>query len=249
MKTLLLDIETQPNLAWVWGMYKQHVNPAQLEKPKEILCFATEWLEAPYKPTFLAEWTVGRQGMAIGARALLDEADAVITYNGDRFDLPHLKALMLTEGLTPPSPYRSIDLYKTMKQFELPFRKLGYVTELLGLSTKSETGGFQLWKDVMAGDLEAQRRMQGYNENDVTIMRDLYYRLLPWIKSPPNRLLYDDDEDIARCARPACRGKLEKRGTRATGVGLYQRYRCTECGGWTTSGKRLEGADLRPENN
>jgi DNA polymerase elongation subunit (family B) len=106
-------------------MYNQNVSVGQLERPKDVLCFATEWLDEPYGPDFFSEWEHGRKGMAQGIRTLLDEADAVITYNGDKFDLPHLRALMLTEGLTPPSPYKSIDLYKTMKQFELPFRKLG----------------------------------------------------------------------------------------------------------------------------
>ena len=242
MKTLLIDIETRPNLAWVWGMYQQNVSPGQLERPKEILCFAAEWLEEPYKPVFLADWNVGRQGMALGVRALLDEADAVITYNGDKFDLPHLRSLMLIEGLTPPSEYRSIDLYKTMKQFELPFRKLGYVTELLGLESKTETGGFQLWKDVMAGDPEALQTMEAYNRNDTTIMRELYYRLLPWIKNHPNRQLIDGGDGCPRCAAS---GSLEKRGFRVTQVGKYQRYRCTRCGTWSTSGKAVDRVDIR----
>lgn len=241
MKALLIDIETAPNLAWVWGMYQQNVSPGQLEKPKEILCFATEWLDAPYQPQFFAEWNVGRQGMALAIWRLLDEADAVITYNGDRFDIPHLKALMLTEGLAPPSPFASIDLYKTMKQFELPFRKLGYVTELLGLDSKSETGGFKLWTEVMQGNEPARATMQAYNENDVTIMRDLYYRLLPWVKNHPNLNLFGGDG----CPRCGQAGKLERRGFRTTGVGRYQRYRCTACGAWSSSGKAEDRTEIR----
>ena len=242
MKTLLIDIETAPNLAWVWGMYNQNVSPSQLEKPKDILCFATEWLDEPYEPLFFAEWTVGRAGMALSIRKLLDEADAVITYNGDKFDIPHLKSLMLTSGLQPPSPFKSIDLYKTMKQFELPFRKLGYVTELLGLDTKTQTGGFGLWTGVLSGDPEARAMMEAYNRNDVTIMRDLYYRLQPWIKGHPNRNLYGGD-GCPKCGS----GNLHKRGTRTTNLGLYQRFQCQACGAWSTNGATLSRADYRED--
>jgi hypothetical protein len=242
MKTLLLDIETAPNLAWVWGMYNQNVSPAQLEKPKDILCLATEWLDEPHYPRFFSVWEHGKHEMALNIRGLLHEADAVITYNGDRFDIPHLRALMLTEGLMPPSPFKSIDLYKTMKQFELPFRKLGYVTELLGLDTKSETGGFKLWTGVLANDPDSQALMESYNRNDVSIMRDLYYRLQPWIKGHPNRNLYGG----AGCT--VCgSGNLQKRGFTPVGLSLYQRYRCMDCGKWNRDGKALDRVTLRED--
>lgn len=242
MKTLLLDIETAPNLGWVWGAYQQNLSPSTLEKPKEVICFAAEWLDEPYEPQFFADWTVGKAGMALSIRHLLHEADAVITYNGDRFDLPHLKSLMLTANLQPPSPFKSIDLYKTMKQFELPFRKLGYVTELLGLETKTETGGFDLWRRVIGGDPEACATMEAYNRNDVSIMRELYYRLQPWIKGHPNRNLYGGLGCVF-CGS----NNLQKRGTRPSGLGIYQRYWCKDCGGWNRSGKALERVDLRED--
>ena len=43
-KILLLDIETSPNTAHVWGIWQQNISINQLLESSEILCFAAKWL-------------------------------------------------------------------------------------------------------------------------------------------------------------------------------------------------------------
>jgi len=43
-RILVLDIETSPNLAWVWGMWDQNVGINQLVESQTVLCFAARWL-------------------------------------------------------------------------------------------------------------------------------------------------------------------------------------------------------------
>lgn len=245
MRILMLDIETSPNLGWVWSLWNQNIGLSQLVVEKDILCFAAEWLDKPYKKEFHAQWGPGgKEGMLKAAHRLLDEADAVIHYNGTRFDVPHLQGEMWKAGMLPPSPHKDIDLLKTVKnKFALPSNKLAHVTATAGLATKTQTGGFELWVDVMAGDPKAQKKMQRYCENDVTIMRDLYWSLLPWLVGHPNVSLYGGQG----CPRCGAEDSLEKRGVRTTSVGQYQRYRCSECGGWSSSGKALHYVDIRSE--
>ncbi|NIV35232.1 MAG: hypothetical protein GWN58_38990, partial [Anaerolineae bacterium] len=57
----------------------------------------------------LLEWDM--EGMLEGAWELLDEADAVVHYNGKKFDIPTLNREFVKYGFTPPSPYKQIDLY------------------------------------------------------------------------------------------------------------------------------------------
>lgn len=144
----------------------------------------------------------------------------------------------------PPEPFRQIDLYRVVRsQFALPSKKLAYVTEWAGLPTKQDTGGFRLWTDVMAGKPAAQRKMQRYCQNDVTIMRDLYHRMLPWIDGHPNVQLYG--AGAGACPKCGAGGTLQARGYRVTLVGRYRRFQCQKCGGWSSSGKREVGVDLR----
>ncbi len=43
MKILLLDIETSPNLAYVWGLFKQNVAINQIKESGSVLCWAAKW--------------------------------------------------------------------------------------------------------------------------------------------------------------------------------------------------------------
>src|SRR5882724_428208 len=243
MKILMLDIETAPNLGYIWSLWNQNVSLSQLVLPEEVLCFAAEWLDKPYDKEFHSLWgPLGKEGMARAAHRLLTEADAVISYNGKRFDIPRLNSLMFEYRITAPEGFKHIDLLTTMKQkFGLPSKKLAYVTKWAGLPTKQDTGGFELWLGVIAGDPKSQRKMERYCRNDVTIMRPLYLRLRSWISGHPNRNLYDFG-DGSSCH--VCSGKLQKRGFRSTGISTYQKYCCTKCGSWSTDGKALDRSEI-----
>ena len=44
MKVLFLDIETSPNVAYVWGLWQQNVAISQLKENSITLCWAAKWL-------------------------------------------------------------------------------------------------------------------------------------------------------------------------------------------------------------
>jgi DNA polymerase III epsilon subunit-like protein len=88
----------------------------------------------------------GKKTMLKKIHSLLDECDAVIHYNGTRFDIPTLNKEFLEAGMPPPSPYHQIDLLKTSrKEFRFPSNKLDYVARALGLGQKTKHEGFELW--------------------------------------------------------------------------------------------------------
>src|SRR5690606_41747736 len=93
------------------------------------------------------------------AHRLLSAADAVIHFNGQRFDIPHLNREFVEAGLTPPSPYSQIDLLKVVKKnFRFPSNKLDYVTKKLGLDHKVQNGGHQLSVKGMADQIGGATR-------------------------------------------------------------------------------------------
>jgi hypothetical protein len=250
LRILLLDIETYPALTWQWSLWDKFTPTERIVREGGLLSWAAKWYAEP-ETEFSAVWTDGQQGMAERMHGLLSEADAVVTYNGNRFDLPWLRtAVELDSGMGPTSPFASVDLYATVKRFRFLSNKLGYVTDRLSLGAKLDTGGFRLWTDAMPpelggnGDPEAQARMEAYNRADVAdTLEPLYDALLPWVKGHPHVGLYDESA-VNRCQRCGST-ELERAGYARTPLGVYARYRCAACRSWSRGKRMVSGVDAR----
>jgi len=234
MKILTYDVETAPKLAHVWGVWRQNIPPKMLSQDGYILSWSAKWLDEPdtiYSDTLLAYGNkVKNEGKLVkGLHKLMEEADIIITYNGNKFDTPTVNTAFLRAGLAPPAPSKSIDLYRVVRgKFKFTSNKLDYVCKQLGLGGKLDHEGFELWLLCMKGDKDAWERMRRYNEQDVLLTEALYMKLRPWIKGHPNVNMAEIDGKI-RCA--ACGSdKLKKNGYEYLTAGKYQRYRCRTCG-------------------
>lgn len=167
---------------------------------------------------------------------MLDEADAVIHFNGKRFDIPTLNKDFLLNGIKPPSPYKHIDLLTVVRtQFRFASNKLDHVCQQLGIGSKHSHAGAELWIKCMAGDEAAWAEMETYNIRDVEMTEALYYKVLPWIRNHPNHSVFNGE-----CVCPNCASaKSQKRGFAWTLAGKYQRFQCRECGTWYRGVKNL----------
>jgi len=246
LKVLAYDLETSPLITYSWGLWNQNIGIGQIEEPTRVLCFAARWYGEPKsKVMFYSEHHNTRAEMIDAAWNLIDEADAVLHFNGKSFDTKHLNREFVQAGMAPPSPVKEIDLLSAVRKvFRFPSNKLQYVSQALGIGEKAKHEGFDLWLKCMAGEEAAWSRMRRYNEQDVHLLIDLYNRILPWIPGLPNLNLYNGGLGV--CPRLGCgQPTLQKRGVRTTGIGTYQRYQCTSCGGWSTDGKALDRSEIR----
>ena len=240
-KVLTLDIETSPNLAHVWSLWKQNVSLSQLMQSGQVICFAAKWHDKP-KVTFRSDHHDGHDEMVRHAHRLIDEADVVVHYNGLAFDMPHLRREFLLAELAPPSPVQEIDLLKVVqKHFRFTSNKLAHVTEQLGLTGKLSHSGHQLWVDCMNGDQKAWDTMRRYNKQDVVTTEELYDRLLPWITGHPHVGLYDGE---TYCCRNCGSKDVQKRGFRYTAYSKYQQVQCNKCGSWSRHTARELGVKV-----
>jgi len=236
---LLLDIESSPNVAHVWGLWQQNVGINQLMESSYVLCWAAKWLGED-EIFFDSVHKSKPKKMLKGIYELLDAADAVIHYNGTKFDIPTLNKEFLLHNYSPPSPYKQIDLLRVARsQFRFPSNKLDYVAQRLGLGKKQEHEGHDLWVKCMNGDKDAWERMEAYNIQDVVLLESVYHRILPWIKTHPNANLFTD-----KPVCPTCGGEsLIRRGLAHSSTATYQRYKCRSCGTWSQSTKS-EGSSV-----
>lgn len=239
MRTLYIDIETSPILADVWGLWNQNVALNQIHEPTQLLCYAYKWEGEPTR--FRGINKAPLEEIVADAYTLLDEADAVVTWNGDDFDIPHLNREMMLVDLTPPSPYRSIDLYRlTKKRFKFPSNKLQYISAALGFKGKVSHGGHQLWQACIKGDAKAWRTMERYAKQDVDLLPQIRKRLGSWVDAP-NLHLYDGGSGCVNCGS----NELVREGYAYTALGKYQRFSCSACGKWMRSSKRVSGVEMQ----
>lgn len=231
MKVLLLDIETAPHRVYAWGLWDQNIALNQIEEPGYTMCWAAKWHDKK-KVHFMGLNKHNKADMIKGIYDLVDEADVVVHYNGTRFDMPTLNQEFALQGLPKPSPYKQVDLLRTVrKQFRLPSNKLSYVARYLGHGDKKPHKGMALWRECMEGNIAAWRTMEQYNKHDVVLLQKLYEHLKPWIDGHPNMALYNPADQIT-CPRCGS-AHLQKRGFAYTPTMKYQKYQCQSCFAWS----------------
>jgi hypothetical protein len=234
---LLLDVETQPDLVWVWSVYES--SAIDVKEHWQLLSFSAKWLGTKVHVTKgLPDYAGYKPGGDDGALVrdlwkLLDEADIVIGHNAVDFDCKKINARFIAHGLRPPSPYQIIDTKRAVKKVAgFSSNKLDWLCRQLDLGKKLEHQGWQLWKGCMVGEPAAWRTMLKYNRYDVVLLERLYKLLAPWIRQP-NGALWDSGE---RCTNPNCRStRLQKRGIQRMKTRVYQRFQCRDCGAWAKS--------------
>lgn len=233
MRILLLDIETSPYTAYIWQLNQRWINPDNIIDSARILCWSAKWLGED-EVFFDSERNNLPEHYLSNIHKLMCEADAVVHYNGTKFDIPILNREFLLWGMKPPAPSKQVDLFKVVKQrFKFPSSSLNYISKALKIGKKTPHKGFSLWTDCMKGDDTAWKHMEEYNKNDVILLEQVYYKLLPWIRVHPNRSL---ESSVLSC--PNCGSEsFQRRGFHRTATCTYQRYRCSNCGNWFRGGK------------
>ena len=234
VKVLILDIETAPILAHVWGLFDQNIALNQIKEDWSILSWSDKWLGSDkimYQDNRKEKNPRNDSKILKSIWNLLDEADVVIGQNSKSFDLPKLNARFILNGMPKPSSYRQIDTMRVAKRhFKFTSNKLEYMTkELCPSISKSDHKkfpGFSLWKECLAGNQEAWKEMELYNIQDILSTEALYHKLQPWDSALNFNVYHDAFHHQCPCGSVS----FKKHGTVFTNSGKFQRFICTKCG-------------------
>ena len=212
----------------MWNLFDDTVTIDRLIQPGRTICWGAQWLGE--KKFLYADERGGAELMHREIHKLLSQCDALVTYNGAKFDLPRLEGGFLLHGLPPIPPITHIDLYKTVRNMDFTSSKLAFVGPYLKIGEKVKHEGFDLWRKCMDGDEKAWGRMKKYNKMDVVLLEGLYNVLRPHIRNHP--YIGSATAKISpEC--PACGSTAtQSRGVRRTRSFLIQRLQCITCGGW-----------------
>lgn len=250
-KVLIYDIETAPMLAYVWSLWDQNVGLNQIESDWYILSWSAKWLDDPQDKVMYMDQ---RNAKNIEDDSLilkeiwklLDEADIVITQNGKKFDQKKLNARFILNGFQPPSSYKHIDTKQlASKHFGFTSKRLEYMSDKLCTSFKKQKHGkfpgFDMWKECMAGNVDAWNEMEEYNRYDVLSLEELYKKLIPWDNSINFSLYHSEAKHVCKCG---CED-FSKNGFYYTSSGKFQKYKCKKCGHETRDKENLFSKEKR----
>lgn len=233
-KILVLDIETAPLRAYTWGVWNQNIDHKQVISDFFILCWSAKWLfddKVTSGVLTKAELTEENDKRIMKQMwRLLEQADIVITHNGDRFDLPKLNTRFLIHGIKQPMPYQSIDTLKVAKKrFAFTNNRLDNICRQLGLDRKTDTGGWELWQKCSEHHHPSLKKMAAYCDNDVKILEEVYLAIRGWITSHPNMGMYIED-NLSCCPNCSSIDIVDTSGAYRTQVGEFSAFRCNDCG-------------------
>lgn len=243
-RIFFIDIETSPILVWVWNLFKPIVAIDQIKEDWKLLCWSGKWLDEPVVLKDALWFHENEKEMLEDLWEILNYADIIVAHNAEKFDVAKINAKFFEHGIKPPSPYKVVDTLKVAKTyFNLSSNKLNYITKLIERGEKLKTD-FELWLKVMEGDEQARQYMLDYNGVDIILLQDVYLAMLPWIKNHPNLGLYNKNKDDPHCSK--CNStNMKKDGTVKLTAGIYQQYRCKECGGWARGSENLMSREER----
>ena len=248
MKILFLDTETAPSLGYFYGRYDLSIRPDQIVHNGFFLSYQAAWGDGKiFTNSLRCKKNLkpdDDKKLVVAMSKLVSEADVVVAHNADRFDLARLSARLATHGLKPFEPPLVVDTLKVCRRFfKFEANSLDSVCQELGLGRKFHSGGFETSLACMAGDDKAWDKLLKYGEQDIILLRKLYYRLRPWMKNHPNHNLFNDGTK-SNCH--ACGSiKINYRGFSRTATQQYQRYQCQDCGAWGQERKTVIEKDKK----
>ena len=228
-RILIVDIETSPIEAYVWGLWDNNVALNQVKKDWQIISWAAKWLDEK-KVMQEDVHQYNEQHILLKLHQLLDEADIVIGQNSKQFDVKKINARFIQYGMKPPSSFQQIDTkLLAKKHFAFTTSSLEYMSEKLCTKYKKlkhkKFPGMELWTECLKGNKKAWKAMREYNIFDVLATEELYKKLAPWGVGINFNVYYGDDGAKCTCG---CT-QFQKNGYAYTSTGKYQRYYCKDC--------------------
>lgn len=247
---LYFDLETSFMHAYVFDIWQVNIPMSQITKQSHLLSAA--WAmndDEPEGVRLTPEDVKTGNDLEVVVKLIeaINKADAIVSYNGKKFDTKKLNTRALFWGLPPVTYPPHVDLIQDAKRvFKFPSNSMQNISDYLSLEGKISTSSSRLWQrcaeyenyDVCQNALE---EMLTYNLQDIVATRDLHKRFMGWSKTTPNiatitkqvqgRNLKEDTELLCIHCGSSDVSKIMVDGVAKKGytaVSSFDLYRCGE---------------------
>lgn len=231
MRRLFFDIETSYMQGWFWRpSYKTQITYEQVLKDSAIICICYKW-QGSDKIHYL-QWDKGNdKEMMDKFFKVIEQADEVVAHNGDYFDIKWIRTRFLIHGYSSMPHIKSIDTLQIARtKFNFQSNRLDAISKQIGIGGKLETGGIQLWHDIIQrNSTKAMKLMIDYCKKDVELLEKVYLKLEGFAKPKTHIGINSGGSD--KCDCPYCgehKTHMIKREVSASGE-VKPQMRCTQC--------------------
>jgi DNA polymerase elongation subunit (family B) len=181
-KVLIYDIETSYNIVKSWRVgYNLNIQPNDILHERKIICISYRWFGEDQ--IYNLSWDKNQcdKFMIEQFIEVLNEADLIVSHNGDKFDLPWIKTRALYHNLPMLVNYKQFDTLKVAKRkFNFNSNRLDYISEFLGFGNKIKTE-MALWDNIILNKCpDAMKKMITYCDMDVELLSKVYDKLVYW---------------------------------------------------------------------
>lgn len=236
-RNLYYDLEVAPALGWFFGNGYQ-TNIYHVETYPKVISYSCQWegekeifgktlADYPgYKPS---RFDIDDTKLVKELHEIMEEADVLIGHNSDKFDMLHINTRFLENQLLPLDKKIQIDTLKiARKYFKMPRNNLDEIYRFIYKKPGKTKDRYNdlIWP-CLDGDKGAWKKMLKYNKRDVFITREVYRAMRGFHHTHPNLNFFTRGEKTCgNCQKQT----LMKDGLRYRKAGIFQRYRCKNCG-------------------
>jgi DNA polymerase elongation subunit (family B) len=229
-KRLFFDLETSFNIGFFWRSgWGITIPPENIIHERKVICASYKWEYEDEVHTLVWDENQDDKKLLKAFIKILNKADEIVAHNGDNFDIKWLRTRCLYYNLPMFPKYQSIDTLKQSRSlFNFNSNKLDYIAKFLGVGSKTEHEGIDLWKKIIFDkDPDALKRMIAYCENDVVILQKVFNKLNRYTKPTVH---YGVLKDYDKYVCPECGSMhLHLSKTYATAMGTVRRnMRCAD---------------------
>lgn len=176
---LFVDIETSPNVVLSWRVgYDIRIDSENILKERAIICIGYKWEHQ--KKAHVLRWDENQCDKELLKEFMLiaDKSDEIVLHNGDKFDIPWIRARCIFHGLEPMKQYKTVDTLKwARRKFLFNSNKLDYIAKFLGIGGKIKTE-FGLWKSIVLDkNQKAMDSMCAYCAKDVELLQQVWKKM------------------------------------------------------------------------
>jgi len=123
--------------------------------------------------------------LAVSTRTELEGYDLIIGHNIRMFDIPFLNARLAKYDERPLNTHFVLDTmyfvgYQAMR---IGSKKLDNVAKYFSLAEQKTDIDWETWQLAGTGDKKALDQVVEHNKQDVLVLRELYPKLLPYVKN------------------------------------------------------------------